>query len=79
MAKKRRKMSDVSRADEAFNAFCDAYPHEWEGVLVAIADKAWDSKIDNSVSISDVHRINACNHVVSGTVLHHDKEYGFVI
>lgn len=53
--------------------------------LERIADASWgwssykNKERINGVWISDVHTINACNHVYSGNVLIDGTDYGFII
>lgn len=48
-------------------------------MLEAITDAGWADEDRHGVHISDIHTINACNHVYSGTINQDGIEYGFVI
>jgi hypothetical protein len=51
-------------------------------ILETIGDMAWNqikTSHDKSITITDTHQHNACNHTYSGTVLHDGVTYGFII
>jgi hypothetical protein len=49
-----------------------------DDMLTRIADAQWGEK-NNGVVFHDIHRHNACNHTLSGTITEGEIEYGFII
>lgn len=50
-----------------------------EEILERIVDAHWSGGKGDGITFRDIHQINSCNHVLSGTVIDTGIEYGFII
>ena len=72
---KRQVMDEHPRFVEFEERFGTAAAVE---VMERIADAMWNRE-GKGIHFSDIHQINACNHVASGCIEHEGESFGFII
>ncbi|WP_075595408.1 hypothetical protein [Novacetimonas hansenii] len=66
--------------EKAFESFEEKYGADAATeVMERIADAMWDQKGDDRLIISNIHTINACNHVADGDIEHEGEWFSFSI
>ncbi|GCE85125.1 hypothetical protein [Komagataeibacter diospyri] len=66
--------------EKAFEVFEKKYGADaGTEVMERIADAMWDQKGNDRLIISNIHTINACNHVVDGDIEHAGEWFSFSI
>ncbi len=73
-----RPASQVGKGEAAFDAFCARFG---EAAGTEVMDRITDAECGGSREgiTMDVHRHNACNSTLSGTITHAGEDFGFVI